>query len=194
MACTLKKQRPQATGNVETSNSTQAPAAGRNLLNNQTQANRPSQLQVEVEGHGTNSYIRGTGGTVLLSHLWRHTQHPGKEPQNTGPGSDLTANFLKGHTRRPAGRRSCDETRPVELGQAASNQPPHIPGHRLGAPGRALHCNEQGKSIASQLAEKPRACAATGSVWSGDSAALWLGGCCTTRTATHALPNSPVDC
>jgi len=80
LGCPLMKQRSQATGSVETSNLTQAPAAGRY---NQTTGSRPSQ------DHVTDSYIRGTGGTVLLSHRWRHTQLHREKSQNPGQAATV---------------------------------------------------------------------------------------------------------
>jgi len=71
----------KSTGSIETSNSTQAPAAGR-YNHCQTTANRPSQDHVRVG----DSYIRGTGGTVLLSPLLAsHPASPGKKTKTMSP-------------------------------------------------------------------------------------------------------------
>jgi hypothetical protein len=74
IGCPLMKRRSQATGSVKTSNSTQAPAAGRH---NQTTGGRPSQA------HVTDSHIRTTGGDCLSSHRWRHTRRHRRRQRST---------------------------------------------------------------------------------------------------------------
>jgi len=115
------------------------PVAGRY---NQTAGNRPSQ------DHVTDNHIRSTGGTVLLSHRWRHSQHREKN-QNPGQAAIVA-------TRTRGGTRSCDEASPLELGQAASRQPTTT--HPRLTTGAARACSTlqlTGKSTASKLAEKP---------------------------------------
>jgi len=136
---------------------------------------------VNLQNHVTDSCIRGTGGTVLLSHRWRHTQHPEKKLlkiKKPGPGSLLNDRATKpthwSWDKPPVGNQLLVALR--------------LPGCHLRGPSACSTLQLTGKSTASKLAENP--CAASEYQWSGDSAALRLGGYCTTRTATGvALPH-----
>jgi len=162
---------------IETSNSTQAPVAGRY---NQTTGSHPSQDHHDV----TDSYI--TGGTVLLSHRWRHTQLQvfkcssvgGLHREKTIKTRARQRPYNQWHPHREGAHGAVTTRKPAHWSwdrPPDGNQPPlaRMPGCHFKFR-EASACSTlqlTGKSTASKLAEKP----CDTSVWSGDSAALRRG-------------------
>jgi len=89
---------------------------------NQTTGNRPSQ------DHVTDTYTRGTGGTVLLSHRWCHTHWQlHREKTKTGPRSD-TARY--DHPHHEGAHRAVTKLKPTHWrwDRPPDGNQPRLPG------------------------------------------------------------------
>jgi len=143
------KQRSQATGSVETSNSTYKFLSRADTIRRQAVAHR------NLKFMSPTTSIRSTGGTVLLSHRWRHSQQhrektktrarlPSWPPAPEGAHGAVTADGVVTKPARPA-HWSSTKFNQVGTGRQSATNHHACQVATLVQPGRALHCSSQGK-------------------------------------------------